>query len=371
MTTSGGQRVYTYLFVDILTNTIIAELPCYGTFFSRELSGTGSMNASVACNAAGFSNRDIKNATTPGKVALYAICDDVVLWSGPIWTRTYNNQTYQMTGQSWESWAYKFFPTTTLTYSNVEQRNVVRDLFIKMQAVTGQSALFTLPASFPTQVGRTENFPIDDLKSYGEMIEYMANFDEGFDYEIIAQFDSAGVLQRYVRMGNPNLGQVQANSGLIFEFPGSISQYWYTENAAEGALKTFGIGAGEGPATLRSTQTQTDLVAAGVWPLFQNVYTNKDVTLQKTLDGQTKAYNKRKRLPVVGWTIEVDPTLDPLVGTWGLGDSALITIEDPALFPEGPFQAYIRPIGWELNPPDSDTKETLKLILEGADDNGQ
>lgn len=371
MTTSGGQRVYSYLFVDILTNKVIAELPCFGTFFSRELAGTGNMTASVAMNAGGFSNRDIKNATTPGKTALYAICNDIVLWGGPIWTRTYQNQTVSMTGQTWESWGYKFYPTVDITYSNVEQRNIVIDLFTKMQAVAGQSALFTLPPNYPTQVSRTENFPLADLKSYGELVEYMSNFDVGFDYEITSEFDSTGTLQRYLKLGNPQLGQVQANSGLIFEYPGSITGYNYSENAADSAIKVFGVGAGDGPATLRSTVTQTDLAAGGTFPLLQQVYTNKDVTLQPTLDAQTRAFGKRKRTPLVSWTLDVDPTLDPLVGTWGLGSTALITVEDSAFFPDGAFQGYVRPIGWELQPPSSQGKESLKLILEDANNNGQ
>lgn len=369
--TAGGQRVYTYLFADILTNRVLAELPCYGTFFTRELSGTGNMTASVAMNASGYSNRDIKNATTPGKCALYALCNDVVIWSGPIWSRTYSNLALSMTGQTWESWAYKFYPTATLTYSNVEQRNIVIDLLTQMQAVTGQSALFTLPPNYPMQVGRTENFPVNDLKSYGELVEYMSNFDIGFDYEIFAQVDSSGVLQRYLRMGNPALGATQNNSGLIFEFPGSIISYIYSENAADSAIKVFGVGAGDGPATLRSTATQADLAAGGAFPLLQSVYTNKDVTLQPTLDAQTRAFGKRKRTPLVSWTLEIDPALDPLVGTWGLGDSALITVEDPGFFPDSAFQGYIRPIGWELTPPSSQNKESLRLILESADDNGQ
>lgn len=366
-------RDYTYLFVDILTNRVIHELPCYGTWFSRELSGTGNMTATIAMNTAQYSNQEIKGATTPGKTALYALCDDAVVWGGPIWTRTYNSvgSSLQLSGQTWESWPLKFFPDVSLTYSSIEQRNIAIDLLTRLQSVSQQNALFTLPSNYPAQVVRTENFPFADLKSYGDLIEYLSEYDTGFDYEILPYMDTNGVLQRYVNLGGPKLGRLQAQSTLVFDYPTSITDYYYSENASAGAVKVYGVGGAQGDnvAPIRSQYTQADIAASGSFPLLQDVYTNGDVTNQQTLDAQTKAFGDSKRVPVVGWTINVDPTIDPVLGTWQLGDQAHITIEDTGFF-ETPFSGYVRVIGWELTPPAADTKEALKLIIEGSDDSG-
>jgi len=363
-------RDYTYLFVDILSNRVINELPCYGTWFSRELSGVGNMTATVPMNTAQYKNSDIRSATEPGKTALYALCDDAVIWGGPIWTRTYNSQgsSLQLTGQTWESWPNKFYPSGSLRYTGVEQRNIVISLLTAMQSVALQSAQFTIPSNFPDQQTRTENFPFEDLKSYGELIEYLSEYDTGFDYEILPYMDTNGVLQRYVNLGNPKLGRTQDLSNLVFDYPTSITDYYYSESASQGAAKVYGVGGapGENAAAIRSTVIQADMVAAG-YPLLTEVYTNGDVTFQPTLDAQTKLFATSKRSPVVGWTINVDPTLDPVIGTWQLGDFAHITIEDSGFFDEAPFSGYVRVVGWELNPPSGDSMEALKLVLEGGD----
>ncbi len=368
-----SHRDYRYIFVDILTNRVLNELPCYGTWFSRQLSGAGNMTATVPMNSQPYKNIDFKGATTPGKTALYALCDDAVIWGGPIWTRTYNSsaKTLQLSGQTWESWPGKFYPSTSLAYTGMDQRNIVVDLLTKMQAVTLQNAQFTFPSSYPTSIVRTENFPFEDLKSYSELIEYLSEFDDGFDYEIVPTLDTNGVFQRIVNLGNSKLGKSQALSGLLYDYPGSITGYYYTENAASSAVKVYGVGGapGDNVAPIRSQYIQSDIVATGVYPLLQSVFTNGDVTVQRTLDAQTKAYGDSKRTPLISWTIDVDPAVDPLVGTWSLGDHAHIAIDDPGFF-EDPLSTYVRVLGWELTPPSSDNKESLKLVLEGSDDGG-
>ena len=363
---------YTYLFVDILSNRVVHELPCYGVWFSRQLSAAGQMTATVALNTAQYSNTEIKGATIPGRMALYALRDDAVVWSGPIWSRTYNSQgsSLQLSGQTWESWLYRFFPDISLRYTSVEQRNIAIDLLTRMQAVTLQNAQFTIPSALPVQIARTENFPFEDLKSYGELLEYLSEYDTGFDYEIIGYMDSNGVLQRYVNFGSPQLGRTQDQSTLVFDYPTSITDYYFTENASDGAVKVYGVGGPptENAAPIRSTYTQADLVTNG-YPLFQSVFTNGDVTRQITLDAQTKLFGNSKRAPIVRWSINVDPTVDPVVGTWQLGDQAHITIEDQGFF-EDPFSGYVRVTGWELTPPSSDSIEALSLTIEGSDDVG-
>jgi len=363
-------RDYTYLLVDILSNRVVNELPLYGTWFQRTLSGTGNMTATVPMNASGFGNLDTKGSTIPGRNALYALCGDAVVWGGPIWSRTYNRsgKSLSLTGQTWESWAYKFYPTDSLFYNGIEQRNIAIDLFTRLQAVPLQNALFTLPSNYPMQTARTENFPANELKSYGDLVQYLTEYDTGFDFEIVPYMDSSGILQRQVKFGNPLLGVSQANSGLLFEYEGSISDYTYSENAAGAALKVYGVGAdNDAGVPLRTTFTQSNL---GSYPLLQSVYTNKDVTVQATLNAQTKMYANTKKPPLISWNITVDPTLDPLLGTWNLGDQAHITIEDDGFFPDRPFEGFVRAVGWELNPPSDSTEETLKLLLEEEDIDG-
>ncbi len=360
---------YRYLFVDILSNKVVAELPCYGVSLTRQVNKAGNMTATVGMNQAGYSNADVLDSTIPGRTAFYAMRDGHLLWGGPVWTRTYQarGKALSMTGQTWESWPSKFWPTQDLIYVNVEQRNILLDIITNMQSVALQSAGWTLPGTFDVQQSRTVNFFQHEKQSYGDMIDYMLGFDIGFDYMIDPVLDAAGVTQNIVVVGNPTIGAGSGTTGLRFDYPGSITDYWFTENASAGAVKVWGIGSGEGLAMLQSSYTQADLVTLGTYPLLQDVYTNKDVSIQATLDSQTKAYGNSKRVPVTSITIQTDPAQDPIVGSWSLGDQAIVYIEDEGRFPTAPFLGLVRVIGWELQPASSDEKESLKLILVGDD----
>lgn len=362
-------RRYSYLFADILTNTVVAELPCYGTWFSRQLSGAGNMTATIAMNAAGYSNRDLLNTTIPGKHAMYALCNDTVVWGGPIWSRTYNadGKALALTGQTFESWPYKFYPTATLTFLDEGQRNIVRSLFNTLQSVPLQNAHITVPPTFTTDIRRKETFHNYEVQSFGDLIDYMSEYDAGFDYEIVCELDSTGVIRRNLRLGYPKLGLSKTASGLRFEYPGSIIRYIYSENASRSALRMLGIGAGEGASMLRTTVDQTDLINSNAYPLFQQVYTNKDVSVRSTLESQTRQAGRLARTPVISITIEVDPTLDPVLGSWNLGDEMWVAIEDDARFPNESLERDIRVTGWALTPPSSENKESLQLTLEGSD----
>src|SRR6266508_3349924 len=109
---------YRYLFVDILSNKVVAELPCYGVSLTRQVNKAGNMTATVGMNQAGYSNADVLDSTIPGRTAFYAMRDGHLLWGGPVWTRTYQarGKALSMTPKTSHSPHTTFTPPQAITY---------------------------------------------------------------------------------------------------------------------------------------------------------------------------------------------------------------------------------------------------------------
>src|SRR5215213_4626573 len=96
---------YRYIGVDLLTRSVIEDLPLYGTSFQRRISGPGNMTGSFKLETGLFSDADLLNASEPGLRSCWAVRNSQVIWAGPIFSRTYQSQASvcSLTGQSYES----------------------------------------------------------------------------------------------------------------------------------------------------------------------------------------------------------------------------------------------------------------------------
>ena len=80
---------YKYYTVDIVSNTIIGEIPFEDVNYSRSLKSAGSFNGKITTSQE-TENLDLYNSTMPGKTALYVVRNDECVWGGIIWGRTYD-----------------------------------------------------------------------------------------------------------------------------------------------------------------------------------------------------------------------------------------------------------------------------------------
>ena len=85
---------YKYYTVDIVSNTIIGEIPFEDVNYSRALKSAGSFDGKITTSP-DTENLDLYNSTMPGKTALYVVRNEECVWGGIIWGRTYD-----MTGRS-------------------------------------------------------------------------------------------------------------------------------------------------------------------------------------------------------------------------------------------------------------------------------
>lgn len=360
---------YRYIFADLLTDKVTVELPLYGTYFTRRICKVGEFGGSFGLNTDGITNADVINGTIPGRTAVYVERNNQLVWGGIIWSRTWQEQSksFQYYGQTFDSAMFKSDIRNSLTYTNQDQRNIVRDLFIKSQAYASRNMRIGVAPAFPvssSSILRTVNFFWYDSWTFGKALEYMADFENGMDYYVDVNYDPFGDFARNLIVNN-RVGDPLDQTQLIFDYPGSIKNYWYPESGSTGATTIVGIGAGEGAKSIRLAITNDTYIRGG-WPDLVDFYTDKDVSVQATLQSKVTRQLLAQSLPVVNPTWEIFSDRSPEFGTYSLGDYAKMQIQSER-FPGG-LEVSTRIVGWDVKPTQSSGAEEVKIITAGEED---
>lgn len=360
--------VYRYIFADLLTNTVLGEYPLTGVTFDCMINKAGNFQGFFGLGNENYNDQDVLDSTIPGKTALYiertSVAGDIgIVWGGIIWSRTWQEQALglQFTGQTFESFFYGEDIRTSIAYVNIDQRNILRDLITKMQAYKYRNIGIIVPSAFTNNILRTATFNDYEIWTFGTAIDYLLGFDQSFDYYINCQYDPNNVIIKNLVVGDV-LGASQASTQLSLDYPGNIKNFWYPENAANGATTIVGIGAGEGSSMIRGVDTNQQLLDAG-YPELVQTYTNKDITDNTTLASHLHGELVRLQVPISVPTFETNPEMTPEFGSYALGDYGKFNLESYR-FPGGK-QFISRILGWNVTPSSSDNQENVKLVILG------
>lgn len=79
---------YKYFTVDIVSNSVLAEIPFSDVSFERALKGAGKFSGTIAITAE-TDNLNLYESTMPGRTAVYVLRNGVCVWGGIIWSRDY------------------------------------------------------------------------------------------------------------------------------------------------------------------------------------------------------------------------------------------------------------------------------------------
>lgn len=134
--------VYRYFTTDIVSNTLLAEIPFQGVSFGRALKGAGSFSGKIPVidKTASF---NLYDATMPGRTAVYVTRNGVCVWGGIIWSRQYNliSKELDISASEWTSYLHRRRIWKTWTH------NLGATL-----VVSGGIGSFTLDPGFTYQV---------------------------------------------------------------------------------------------------------------------------------------------------------------------------------------------------------------------------
>lgn len=356
--------VYTYYFHDLLTNQQIDDVPLYGVGFDRKLSGVGTFTGTCRLDDERKTPQGILDATIPDRTALYVDRNGALVWGGIVWTRTWQEQgkDLQLYAETFESFAYKQIIKTTSVYTSVDPMNIMRSIWTNIQADPRANIGMVIPGAFTTTKPVSKTYNGYEYTKAGEAIDALASADTGFDFYVQVAYNSSNVPTKTLVIGRP-LGALQSNTGLAFQYPGSVTNFWYPESGGDAVTTLYGIGKGDGVAAFQTTASSADLLGAG-YPLLADVVSFKDAETQALLDSLVKAEAQRRRPPIIVPTFEVDPTQEPQFGGYGLGDYAIFDITSDR-FPSGIVSTF-RIIGWRVSPSSSDQVDSVSLVLEGS-----
>jgi len=337
---------YTYYFGNLVAGTISAALPCKDVTYTQQLNTPGSFSASLNVSDPGVANMDPITWTAPGKTALWIDRNGVLVWGGIIWGRTYDSTKYQIaiSGSTFDSYGQRRYIDYDNVVTSTEQLTVAANLWNTMQ--TKAHGNINCPAVVTTPSGVTINaqWLTTDRKRVIDAIKDLTNSATGFDYAVQVAWTSNLTTSQTMVFGYPNLGRIQSTNQLLFQYPGNIISYTLSEDGASVANTNLAFGAGSGATALVATALNTSSLTNG-YPVLEGGTSYKDITDPTQLQNFANADMYLYTNPPQQVTALVRGDLDPIIGSYNLGDYVMLQISDyrfPAIpgLPYGISAAY-------------------------------
>lgn len=360
---------YNYVFNSMRSERVILELDMFGVYMSMSLNGaTSQFGATCQLDQTGKRNIDIIEATEPGRNFVVVERNGVPIGAWVVWSRTYSAQskTLQLSGIPFDAYPSHARILTPTIFNNVEQLEIFRQLWIQMQSVYGRNINVNVPGGgYPLITPKSLEVQRYDAKYYGEVMSSIADSANGFDW-YIALTKEGNYYRKDLRIGFPRLG-TPMNSGMtVYEYPGNVTQYYFTESMSDAGNNVLVIGAGEGEDMLISEVNYGYLVDGG-YPRWDTDIARKEVDNQAILNAVAPRLAEFRRGPVTTIKMTVKGDAVPEFGSYNLGDASRIVIKDPR-HPTG-FSKDTRMISWTLRPATSDQVEEADLVFEGDEPN--
>lgn len=355
---------FTYLFADLRTNEILAELPLLAPTFALGMSNiVGHFHAEVDLTSPAVRELDPMSATLPGRTAVYIDLDGTLVWGGILWIRNYSRSKRHLVldGDEFASYlgalplaqAYSF---TTPTDPIVIARTVIADALAEPGADIG----LILGAQTSTAL-TTQDYPANQQQYVGQVLDALARMapGQGFDYAVDVAYDSDGTPTKTLNFGYPRRGRIAGSTGLVIDFA-TCTEYEWPEDATQSGNTIIETGTGAGSAQLQSVASNPGLITGG-YPRLVKIIGRSQITSQDVLDQVTAGDLALLAEPVTTPTVTIPIKGDPPLGGYLVGDDARIVIDPDPRFPDG-LDTYKRIVSAQIMPAD-EGMSLMKLTL--------
>lgn len=110
---------YRYFLTDLVSNQVLAEVPFSGVSYERQLRKAGSFSGTIPVIAA-TNKLNLYESTMPGRTGLYVMRNDVCVWGGIVWARSYSesSKTLSVDASEFTSYFYHRHIWQTLIYGS-------------------------------------------------------------------------------------------------------------------------------------------------------------------------------------------------------------------------------------------------------------
>jgi hypothetical protein len=363
---------YRYLIADLSSNVIIAELPLTGVSFTQQLNQAGSFQGHLLLSGINAEAFNVDASTIPGRNAIYVDRDGILVWGGVIWGRTYNSsdQTLTLSALEFVSYFTHRRITTTTAFTNTDQLLIAKTLVEDAQNVPNGDIGVLYNTAGQTVSGKLVDRVYYDyeLKTVFNAVQDLSRQQDGFDFDIDVYYDNiTGLPDKAFNTYYPKLGTTWVSSNpyaLVFNFPaGNIVEYEYPEDGSIVANRIYALGAGSNEGKLISVAEDVTKFADG-WALLEEQSNYSDITDQTVLDNLATGQVAAQSYPPTTVKIVVPPYIDPIYGTYSLGDEVRLLITD-SRFPEGLDEIY-RLVGISVQPGEDGPERATLTLTQGT-----
>lgn len=363
---------YRYLFVDLASNEIIAELPLTGVGFTQQLNQAGTFQGHLLLSGINAEKFNVDASTIPGRCGLYVDRNNILVWGGVIWGRSYNSasQTLTFSAQEWISYFDHRRVTQDVQFTNIDQLVIAKTLIENAQAATygDIGVLYNSEGQTTSGILVSRTYYNYEFKNVFQAIQDLSRQSDGFDFHIDVAYDGiTGLPTKYFNTYYPRSGTAYTTGSLtvpVFEFPaGNIVEYEYPEDGSAVANTVYGLGAGSNEGKLLSVGQDTAKLTAG-WALLESTANYSDITDQTVLDNLSDAQALATSYPPVVLKVVVPAFVNPEFGTYEVGDDARIIITDNR-FPNTLDEIY-RIVGLTVQPGEDGPERVTLTLTQGA-----
>lgn len=325
--------------------------------WSRELNGNDQAQCTLAPGAVTVATRDALRALTTGQLmSLVVDWNGVIVWAGPIIAREFTGGTLTLSAAGLTSIlaARKAitqsppFPSQVLSYTGVSLASIAAGLVHVATALSKPGATLPIvlppsqPDSDPTHQRTYNGF---DLSSISDLISNLTGVIGGPDIDFMPAWTDGtrSAFHWVMRTGTPAQPQLSSMLPVSFDAtqPGSsVQSIDVTEDYSQLATTQWAKGSGDDTSTLMSMAQSSALTALG-YPALERETDYTTVTTQAELDAHTAGDLATYSTPTVQWSVKVDGSATPALGSYLLGDTAKVNVRRHAWVPDGDYAMRI------------------------------
>lgn len=359
---------YTYLVCDLHTDEVLDELPLrVSGGFGRKVKDYGDLRGTVDL-AAWHGGTSLAALLSDRPRALYVDLDGVLVWGGIIWRgrRQQSSRTVEISAMELESYFARRFIVADYKPAQVDQFDIARHFITTAQSALGGD----IGVQVGTQMSgvlRDDEYLGSALKPVLEALHDKADLLNGFDYLIDVAYDSSGVPRKRLLLGYPRLGRPALTSNLLWESPGSITDWSDEWDSWQSATEVWEMAQGEGTSQVVGHAVNTAALNAGATLLQAKSSAYRTVSQQATIDAYAASTLAGSPVPVRIHSCEVSASAEPSLGSYLPGDEATFEIVDD-WYPadsngEPTFRVARRILGYTVNPDTDRVQMTLGPTL--------
>lgn len=347
----------TYSVRDVMTGTLLGELPLTGVRWSWVLNGAGSFTGKLNVADPRVALLDWKALTQPSRAALWVGVNGALVWGGMVTARTRDRSTMSVsvTAADWASYLgrrqqAKDYATTWATASAsplVIGETMVNDA---LQAVGSLPITVVTDGTVPGAYWIQASFPGSQRQTLQSVLSMLAGMGYGVGFDYAA--DVTGTLDdpaAQVTLSYPRRGRIAGETGLVIEVtPDALGDAW-TEDGTRQATSVSEMSTGSGGV---QQQTQWAPAFGEGYPLLERQLSHSSMSStpadQSVLAATLAGDIGRLAYPPLTATVPIPAfTGSVAVGEFLVGDDVRVRagtggagIPDP-LFPEA-VDTYLR-----------------------------